>query len=72
MFYKKIKTRDAFLHLEESTLGVEAHDCVVIKVARQGQLVDLYRPLNIYVHVILYKTFQIYNLREFRTTFLKF
>ena len=54
MFYKKIKTRDAFLHLEESTLGVEAHDCVVIKIARQGQLVDLYRPLNIYVHVILY------------------
>ena len=51
MFYKKIKTRDAFLHLEESTLGVKAHDCVVIKIARQGQLVDLYRPLNIYLHV---------------------
>ena len=72
MFYKKIKTRDAFLHLEESTLGVKAHNCVVIKVARQGQLVDLYRPLNIYVHVTIYKTFQMDNLREFRTTFIKF
>ena len=72
MFYIKIKTRDAFLYLEESTLGVKAHDCVVIKVARQGQLVDLYRPLNIYVHVTIYKTFQMDNLREFRTTFIKF
>ena len=36
-------------YLEEPTLGVKTHDCVVIKVARQGQLVDLYRPLRIYL-----------------------
>ena len=68
----KKEKKDALLDLEESTLGVKAHDCVVIKIARQGQLVDLYRPLNIYVHVTIYKTFQMDNLREFRTTFIKF
>ena len=74
MFNMKIEERkkDALLDLEESTLGVKAHNCVVIKIARQGQLVDLYRPLNIYVHVTIYKTFQMDNLREFRTTFIKF
>lgn len=59
-------------YLEKSTLGVKTHDCVVIKVAGQRQLVDLYRPLNIYLHVTIYKTFQMDNLREFRTTFIKF
>ena len=56
MFNMKIEERkkDALLDLEESTLGVKAHDCVVIKIARQGQLVDLYRPLNIYLHVTIY------------------
>ena len=41
-------------YLEKSTLGVKTHDCVVIKVAGQRQLVDLYRPLNTIFDRILY------------------
>ena len=41
-------------NLEKSTLGVKTHDCVVIKVAGQRQLVDLYRPLKTIFDSILY------------------
>ena len=51
------------VYLEESTLGVKAHDSVVIKVPRQGQLVDLYRPLSIYFDVTSLTIFQMDNLR---------